>query len=416
MPPQVDSTIGPAITVRAKVGRVVQKVLPNIDEWQWNRKRDREVVELRRALDYSSRLGGLRSTGAATRPSHVVVVPMEGDSHASWKPAGGNFFFEIAQAAREYAGAEKVTVFSRDPAESVADWHERLIRLLIDSGATHLIAQVEKDPDDFESYTWDVFWPELAQRWDGVFLGVLFDSAYRWITIPARRVARASDRFVLVDICMPMDNSMVKGRPEVGPVNMPVSNLSLSIIDEHTSEMEQEIDVSFIGALYPVRVQLIEDLRSRGVNVAVNPHRPDATSNLEESRANQPTYVDYMAGLKRSRMTINFSISSALNSQQLKTRVLEAASMGCLVLTDDIGRTDQFWKPGEEYGYFSSLEELPSVIEGFLNDPDKLAGAQVAGMKRAREINVSSFWGGIDSVLSRRGLPVIASPATERSD
>ena len=407
MPPQVDSTIGPAVTLRAKIGRAVQKVLPNLDEWQWNRKRDREVIEIRRALDYPARLGNLRSTGAATRPSHVVVVPMEGDSHASWKPAGGNFFFEIAQAAREYAGAEKVTVFSRNPAESVADWHERLIRLLIDTGATHLIAQVEKDPEDFESYTWDVFWPELSQRWDGVFLGVLFDSAYRWITIPARRVARISDRFVLVDICMPMDGSMVKGRPEVGPVNMPVSNLSLSIIDERTAGVVKEFDVSFIGALYPIRVQLIEELRARGVNVAVNPHRTDVATNLDESRTNQPTYVDYMAGLKRSRMTINFSISSALNSQQLKTRVLEAASMGCLVLTDDVGRTDVFWKPGEEYGYFSSLEELPSLIEEFLKDPQRLASAQAAGMKRAREINVSSFWGGIDSVLRERLLPVI---------
>lgn len=88
--------------------------------------------------------------------------------------------------------------------------------------------------------------------------------------------------------------------------------------------------------------------------------------------------------------------------------------MGCLVLTDDIGRTDQFWKPGEEYGYFASLEELPSVIESFLNDPERLAQAQAAGMKRAREINVSSFWGGIDAVLSLRGLPVIASPVTAR--
>lgn len=385
----------------------MQKVLPNLDEWQWNLRRNREVRELILAGGYSGRLKDLHSSGASSRPVHVVVVAPEGEGHATWKPAGGNFFFEIAQAAREYAADARITTFSRDLSESTPEWHERLIRLVIDSGATHLIAQVEKDPEDFSAPNWDILWSQLESRWDGVFLGVLFDSAYRWITIPARRLARISPRFVLVDICMPMDGSMVRGRPEVGPVNMPVSNLSLSVIDEQTAGIDYAYDVSFIGSLYPVRVELIEKLRALGVNVAVNPHRPDATENLEQSRANQPTYVDYMAGLRKSRMTINFSISSALNSQQLKTRVLEAAAMGCLVLTDDVDRTDRFWTPGEEYGYFATLDELPGVVSEFLADPSRLARVQQAGKAKARAINVSSFWGGIDQGLVRRGLPAV---------
>jgi hypothetical protein len=36
---------------------------------------------------------------------------MEGPSYPDWKPAGGNFFYEISQSAREYAGAERITVF-----------------------------------------------------------------------------------------------------------------------------------------------------------------------------------------------------------------------------------------------------------------------------------------------------------------
>jgi hypothetical protein len=236
----------------------------------------------------------------------------------------------------------------------------------------------------------------------------MFDSAYRWITIPTRRLARMSDRFVVVDICMPMEGSMKRGRPEVGPVNMPVSNLSLSVIDEAIAGLSRIYDVTFLGSLYPYRVELIETLRSHGVRVAVNPHH-DAGEHLdlEGSRVHQPGYVGYMTGLAQSHMTINFSQSSAGNYQQLKTRVLEGALMGCLVLTDDVDRSDRFWVPGEEYGYFARPSDVPELVESFLAEPERLQHAQQAGKTRARSINVSSFWGGVEDGLQRRGLPLI---------
>lgn len=384
------------------------RVWPGLDERLWNRDRDRECAAAVAAADYEGRLADVApSSGGADRPSHLVVIPMDGPDNDSWKVAGGNFFYEIAQAAREHAGADKVSIFAVDPAETPADWHERLIRYLVDTGATHVMAQVESDPNRPSSWTWDILWSQLHTRWDGVFLGVVFDSAFRWITIHTRRIARMSPNFVLVDICMPMDGVMVKGRPEVGPVNMPVSNQSLAAIDDFTAGLDKIYDVSFIGTLYPYRVEMIEALVARGVTVAVNPHRTDATHDFAESRANQPTYLDYMAGLYQSQMTINFSQSSAGNFQQLKTRVLEAAAVGCLVLTDDVDRVDRFWVPGEEYGYFATPRDVPALVESFLGDPERLARAQGAGRVKARSLNVSSFWGGIEDGLRRRRLPAI---------
>lgn len=55
------------------------------------------------------------------------------------------------------------------------------------------------------------------------------------------------------------------------------------------SGAEKVYDLTFIGALYDYRVQLIDQLRADGVNVAVNPHRPDVTADYHESRANQPS-------------------------------------------------------------------------------------------------------------------------------
>jgi hypothetical protein len=222
-------------------------------------------------------------------------------------------------------------------------------------------------------------------------------------------LAKMSDRFMLVDICMPMNGQLVKGRPEVGPVNMPVSTQALDIIDRAANGLPKIHDVTFIGALYPYRVALIENLESAGLRVSVNPHRIDAPHDLIGSRANQPTYIDYMVALAQSHMTINFSQSSAGPYQQLKTRVLEASAMGCLVLTDDVDRTERYWVKGVEFDHFSSPEELPSIVASWLADPERLAAGQSAAKERARRINASSFWGGIDDGLIRRGLPVIRS-------
>ena len=170
--------------------------------------------------------------------------------------------------------------------------------------------------------------------------------------------------------------------------------------------VEKVHDVSFIGALYPYRVELIESLRSRGINVAVNPHRADQTTDFESSRANQPTWIEYMQGLASSHMTINFSRSSAGPYEQLKTRVIEAGLAGTYLLTDDQDRTRLFFPP-DEFSTFNSVEDLPDLIESLLSDRADLDARARRAQVRARELAVTNFWSGIDQGLVARGLPRI---------
>ena len=386
------------------MGSIASRLYPGLDERIFNRSRDAEMRADIAAGGYGEALADLPSP-AEGRPPHLVVIPQVGPDVESWKPAGGNFLFEIAQGARELFGDDRVSIFAVGGEEPAADWHQRLIRHLVDTGATHVIAQVEADPNTGQKkYSWDVLWSQLHPRWDGVFLGLVTDSYFTWIRAGARRLARMSPRFMLVDICMPMDGVLVAGRPEVGPVNMPVSDASLAVIDAECSGASREYDVTFIGTLYPYRVEMLEEIKATGANVAVNPHREVPATDYASSRVFVPSYVDYMKALAQSRITINFAQANAGSQQQLKTRILEAAAMGCLVLTDDVDRTDRFWVPEQEYGYFASREDLPRVVESWLADPERLEQARLAGQRRAREINVSSFWGGIDEGLSRRGL------------
>jgi glycosyltransferase involved in cell wall biosynthesis len=178
-------------------------------------------------------------------------------------------------------------------------------------------------------------------------------------------------------------------------------------VDAHCSGLPKIYDVVFIGVLYPYRLELLDELRAHEVKVAVNPHRADTVEISGDARTNQSSWLDYMTALAQSNLALNFSQSSAGPYQQLKTRVLEASAVGCVILTDDVDRTERFWVPEAEYGYFATPADAPAVVDRFLADPAKLAAAQEAAKQRARSINVTSFWGGVEEGLRLRGLPAL---------
>jgi len=293
------------------------------------------------------------------------------------------------------------------PGEGPDAWQSKLRNLVHDTQATHILTHIEGDPAAADEWTWDSLWAQLHPTWDGALLGVMFDSAFTWVSAKSRRLARMSPQFMAVDICMPMDDVLIQGRAEVGPVNMPVSDEGLALLDERLRGIQPSSQVSFIGALYPYRQKLIESIRSRGIDVAVNPHRADETRTFEESRADQPGWLDYMAGLASSAMTINFSRSSAGDFEQLKTRVIEATLAGTLLLTDDRDRTRLFFEPGVDYAYFPDVTALPGVIEDWLTSPERLHNARERARTKARDLARNDFWTGIETGLRIRGLPAL---------
>lgn len=374
-------------------------MFPGLEDRAFTRARDRSVPE--------SRLTSVSPATFAERPRHVVVVPQEGPREPSWRPGTRNFYFEAYQSARERWGEESVSVLTVVPGEPWGSWLPRLEAHLQDTGATHLITHLEHDPGNPDDWNWDRAWARLATAWDGVMLGVLFDSAFPIVQMKARRLARMSPNFIAVDICNVRDGEFVRGRAEVGPVTMPVSNATLNLIRARLAGTDITSDVSFIGALYPYRVELVARLRSAGVDVAVNPHRMDVAEDFASSRRGQPDWLDYMAGLASSRMTLNFSRSSAGNIEQYKTRVIEATLAGTLLLTDDRVSTRQFFVPSVEFGRFQDVGDLPSVISDWLADPQRLDAVRAAGRARAWELAPVDFWNRIDAGLRRRGLPVV---------
>ena len=386
------------MSVRSQVGQVIQRVFPGVDEYVYNRDRSRDVP------------GSFVEWSDATRPAfedrprHIVVAPLAGPRSSEWGPAQGNYFYEVYRTAIERFGTQHVSVFDVDPS-SPREWSVGLTEHLEQTQATHLISHLERDPGDQEEWTWDKVWSDLAGRWDGAFVGVTFDSGFPLIQMKARRLARISPAFVCLDICVPMDNRLVKGRPEVGPVPLVQSKETHDLLFKRIRNVEKTTDVSFIGALYPYRVELIETLRAAGADVAVNPHRQDATTDLASSRKDQPSWLDYMAGLAGSRMTLNFSLASSGEDEQLKWRVMEATLAGTLLLTDDRRRTSEFFILGQEFDQFAGPKDLPRVVTSWLERPRELVEAQRKAQARATHLARNEFWDRISRTLDARGLP-----------
>lgn len=391
------------MSIRSMTAQALFRINPYWDEISWNRRLDREAksqdVRIRRTK---------RARKFNKRPFHLVVVPQDGPSGGTYSPGKWNFYFEADRIITDEVGPQSVSVLDVKPDESTESWHLRLIDLVRDTHATHVLTHIESDPGGAgDSWTWDQAFARLLDSgWDGALLGVSFDSAFKWISARSRRLAKMSPQFVAVDICMPLDGQLVKGRPEVGPVNMPVSRLTLEMVAHEIANVQKEFDVSFIGALYPYRVKLIDAIRLRGINVAVNPHRSDETKDFSTSRSNQPSWLQYMHGLASSHITINFSQSSAGPFEQLKTRVLEATLAGTFLLTDDQDRTRLFFSP-DQFATFKSIDELPDLIEKLLSDRNALSARARDAQLRAQKLAVSNFWDGIDKGLRQRGLPSI---------
>lgn len=339
-------------------------------------------------------------------PPHLLVVPFHGEDSPTWHAAGGNPYFEVAQTARERLPGTRVSVLSIAPGEPPPAWHARVMEFARDEQVTHLLAHTEANPNGEGEWSWDILWRRLEPT-GVVLMGMVFDSSYRWINAGTRLLARLSPRFLNIDICMPMDGVLVRRRSEVGPVNWPLSDAAFAAIDARTAGLPKEHDLTFIGALYPYRVALIDRLRAEGVRVAVNPHRPDETIDFASSRRDQPTYLDYMAGLAASELTVNFSRSSAGPYEQLKTRVIEASSVGCLVLTDDRDRTGRFWVEGREFSRFDDLRDIPAIAEAWLADIPALRAAQASARHRARELAGPGFWRAVNAGLAKRSLPTL---------
>ncbi len=389
--------------LRTSVGSIGSRIYPGLDEALWTAGRNR----LARAVSSSRSPSGSPYTPPTDVIRLLIIATGDGDTGGKWQPGRGNHFFEVAQSAIDLLGSERVNVTHVNEGEPPLTWHQRVYSRAREFGATHILGNVETDPRDTLEWTWDLFLDGLRTHWQGVFLGLMYDSAFDWTLIRSKRLASRDSRTLLIALDRPIAHLLPGRLAHVGPVILPISRPSQEAVLVALADVTKDVDVSFIGALYDYRVPLIEGLRTAGLPVTVNPQRSDVTLTYEESRTNQPDYLDYMRALARSRVTLNLSRAHTEETQQLKTRVLEASFAGCLVATDDRERSDHFFTAGREFLRFSGVADGASGIRALLDHPDELAHMQAAATLRARDIADSVFWLAVDRGLRASDLPPV---------
>ena len=221
-----------AVSLRATVGRIAGRVFPGLEEYAYNRDRSSSVPGSFVQWTDATR------PAFADRPAHVVIAPLAGPLSTEWGPARGNYYYEIYRTAVERFGPEAVSVLELDPVPP-ADWGDRLRDFLAATRATHLIAHMERDPGDPDDWTWDSVWSRLAGSWDGVFVGVTFDSGFSLMRMKARGLRASALPSSVWTSAFRWMISLVRGRPEVGPVPLVNRNKRRSLLFDRIAVPER---------------------------------------------------------------------------------------------------------------------------------------------------------------------------------
>jgi hypothetical protein len=179
--------------------------------------------------------------------------------------------------------------------------------------------------------------------------------------------------------------------PSVGPVFLPISQTSVEYMVGMGMATPKRFDLSFIGAIYPNRAAVLDELRRAGLNVAVNPHRV--------AGRDRAGYAEYVRALAGSRLTINFARCSGPPIDQLKSRLLEAALAGAVIINDEDAQAGSVFTPGMEFLVARTPADLAAVAGAALADPARLVGIREAALSHSRAIAPVEFWERLDEAL-----------------
>jgi hypothetical protein len=327
-----------------------------------------------------------RQGGAIARL--LIIVPQSWHSSGgTWKPAAGNYFFDIWQSAVERYGEKNV--FLHEVAPSDGAWQQTALDAIRQTNPSHIVMQGEEDPNG-DPFALTNFAAGLAKFWDGQLIFVMYDSVYWWHIFKAENVARlypqtsvhAIDRF-------PRELRRVLHR--TGPGVLPTSLKTMDVLRKSTPWQDVQTDTSrltFVGSLYPDRLKQLKKYADYAIDVHVNPHR--------EGRTDRPTYEEYSAAIRHSWGTVNLSRNHGMPSKHVKTRVLEAPLFGTVLFSDE-KRLSSLMVPVDAFVYFKNKKDLARKIAYYRGHPDEFDALKERGLARATEIGASIFWTVIES-------------------
>jgi spore maturation protein CgeB len=130
-------------------------------------------------------------------------------------------------------------------------------------------------------------------------------------------------------------------------------------------------DVTFVGAAHGSRKAKVEQLRKMGLNVEC----------FGFGWPSGAVAGDQLAVIMRqSRISLNFANSKGVN--QIKARNFEVPGAGGFLLTEFAPELDRHYVFGKEIEVFNNLEELVTIAQRYLKDPELRDRMALAGYER----------------------------------
>ena len=286
----------------------------------------------------------------------LIVIPKWHFPDLDWEAGQGIFLFELFQSAVEYYGKDCVYPAFID--ENQDGWQNYLIETLNSGNFSRILIPIEGDPNDPHSWTLDLFLIELRKHWNGVFLGLLFDSVWKETLLRVDILTMIDSSIVIIAIDRNIDYLFGKRIRLLGPILFPISKMTIDLKFpapnyEEFNTKYHEATIGFMGKLYPYRKRALDILASEGFNLIVNENRYDVTGR---------SYDEYISGIRRSIFSLNLSRANIRNLPQFKTRILESALSGSIILTDENIMISKYFVEKTDFIFFHTKSDMRAIM------------------------------------------------------
>lgn len=250
----------------------------------------------------------------------IIVVPLE--SSNNWENSKGNWFYEIYASGLDFFPDHEIELFYIKDHGSV--WPDSLREKVSQNPQTSILSFIENtDSDNLSGVTFEHL-IKLREIWNGVLIGVIFDSVWPQTLNHAFLLADMDKGVVIVTIDRSIKTALPRSSNQCGPLFLPISRETIESIRNTVISTSKSIKFSFIGNKYLSRVN--------SINLISNYIQDfDYMNEINE----RPDYMTYITKLASSQFTLNLARANSQSMFQLKCRVLEAALVGTIVVTDE---------------------------------------------------------------------------------
>jgi len=314
---------------------------------------------------------------------------------------------EIYQSAQEFIGKDAVHKTVVDKSQSYVSQVHEVLKI---NPVTHFLYDPRSGSQEYlKGFYEAVMIALLFARYRVVPIVYLTDLSFRLWRCQAAAVSAANG--VVVTFMMPKRvQPIFPHRRLVGPSLMPFSRQLLDSLETARTDLHKtkkiEPIVRFTGSLYEPRTtflsSLTDKLQKKGKQLEV------LGRELGSKRVSDE---EYWRRISSAQIVITTAVQASQPGidwewvPHLVYRYLEVMAAGSVLLAPAVPGVEKYFKPGEHFIAFDTLDSASEQASYFLDNPKKLEVIRKAGHERARELVRShSFWIQVDTALGFEAL------------